>query len=429
MGRAWPRSALALPAAVFVAAALAFFAGTKPAPVSWNEYARLATVESLVERGTLKIGRSPLAARTRDKVLIDGSYYADKPPLLQVLAVPPYAALHAAGLSLASNDAYRPLTFLLVGLPAAGLLAFVAAFTRRHTGSVGAALGLAILLGACTLAWPYSLVFNNHMPAAIALLAAFAAVPPGPSTAGPARLLGAGALAGLAVGCELLAALPALALAVLVGARFRRGLLWFAAGGLAVSAVTVIADLATWGHWLPPYFATRGYRYAGSPYGQSVAGLIAPRNRLLNVASGTLGEQGVIAHSPAILLALVALVRVLRERSHPFRGHALAAAAGALAFAACVFVVSGAHGGQSYGNRHFLAVVPLLFFFVPLASRLPRSPLALAVIALLGLVGFVSAARGARDPWTAVPPPLYVEVRGPRLCNGLTQACWPTASP
>ena len=51
---------LSLPAGVFLVAALAFFAGTKTTATSWNERTRLATIESLVERGTFKIDGSSL---------------------------------------------------------------------------------------------------------------------------------------------------------------------------------------------------------------------------------------------------------------------------------------------------------------------------------------------------------------------------------
>ncbi len=424
----------ALPAGVFVVAALAFFVATKRSAVSWNEYSRLASVESLVERGTFKIGRSALGQRTRDKVLIDGSFYADKPPLLQLAAAAPYAALHAAGLRLAPDAcpgtgcAYRPLTFLVVGLPAAVMLALFSAFARDRTGSVPWAIGLTLILGACTLALPYSLVFNNHMPTAVALVAAYALVPAQPSGADGPRLFAAGALAGAAFGFELLAALPILALAGLVAWRSRRGVLAFAAGGVLVTAVSVAADLATWGHVLPPYFATHGYRYAGSPYGDHVAGLKDSGDPWLNLVEGTLGSQGVVAHSPALLLAVVALVQVLRARAHPYRHHARAAAVGALAFAACVFLMTRAHGGQSFGNRHFLAILPLLFFFLALVPS-PRTALGYAAVGLLALIGLVSASRGAREPWRAIPPPLYVDVledpARPRLCAGLVSACWP----
>jgi len=124
---------------VLGACALVFAAaGAKPFASSWNDGSRLASVESLVERGTFCIDDSvfhpPERARgalpyepsnpalhtgTLDKLLIDGRWYSDKPPLVSLPLAAAYRALMACG---APSPSERPdvfawvITVLLSGL-------------------------------------------------------------------------------------------------------------------------------------------------------------------------------------------------------------------------------------------------------------------------------------------------------------------------
>lgn len=426
------RRALLLPGAVFLAFAAVFLWQGRATMTSWPERSRLASVESLVERATFRIDGSSLAVSTKDKVRIRGHYYSDKPPLLQVLSAPAYWVLHQLGRSLDTSAcpgpqcAYRPLTFVMVGLPSALLLGLFAGFARKQLGAAATALAWTACLGAATVLWPYSLVFNNHVPAAITLLLAFALVPPAGQDPGSRWPLLAGAFAGLAAGFDLLAALPALALGVLVAVRSRPAALWFGFGMLVVTSVSVVADLMVCGNPLPPYFLPNGYRYPGSPF---AAGLQPPKDLLVRVVRGTIGAQGVFSHNPIVLVGVAGILELLRTRKHPLRGHAIAAGVGMLAFAAYVFLRTKADGGQAYGNRYFVSIVPLACAFGLWAGGRPRSRLVLGAISLAAAVGFISAARGARDPWKAVAPPLYLDVAASnhelRLCNGLAETCWP----
>jgi protein-S-isoprenylcysteine O-methyltransferase Ste14 len=58
---------------------------TKTIHQSWNESSRLATIEALVEHGTWRIDASPYAHQTGDKMLLDGHYYSEKPPLFAAI--------------------------------------------------------------------------------------------------------------------------------------------------------------------------------------------------------------------------------------------------------------------------------------------------------------------------------------------------------
>src|SRR5689334_14474649 len=113
------------PATAWVLAGLAFALaalGAHDQPGGFNDGSRLATAESLIERGTLAIDDSvfvhpppdlaergllpadpdpvySLARGTKDKLLIDGHYYSDKPMIPAVVNAAAYRLLMFVGLA------------------------------------------------------------------------------------------------------------------------------------------------------------------------------------------------------------------------------------------------------------------------------------------------------------------------------------------
>ncbi len=163
---------------------------------SFNDRSRMAAIESRVTRGTWIIDESPFR-RTVDRIYVDGHFYSDKPPVLSFLASGVYAVLHDGfGLSLDAGPcdldvgpchcralcdedpdwAYYVLTLTLIGLPSALMLALFYHMTSLFGLDNPAALLLTGTLGLATQVFPYSTVFNSHLPAAACLLAGFYAL-------------------------------------------------------------------------------------------------------------------------------------------------------------------------------------------------------------------------------------------------------------
>ena len=141
-----------------VLAGFTLFAAT----ISEHSRSRLATIESLVERGTFSIDGA--AYQTIDKVSIDGRFYSHQPPILAVAGAFAYYPLYLAGFRLIPGEriTYNLLTFALNGLPS--LIGLV--FFFRSLRWTPLPQTLHPLLGA-SLAWgtlwlPFSVVFNSH---------------------------------------------------------------------------------------------------------------------------------------------------------------------------------------------------------------------------------------------------------------------------
>src|SRR5712691_10009035 len=79
--------------------------------ISGDEIARLATVQSLVERGTLALDESAFAPPART-----GKLYADQPPMLAILLAGPYWLMHRIGLSFSTNPCLVMYLLTLIGV-------------------------------------------------------------------------------------------------------------------------------------------------------------------------------------------------------------------------------------------------------------------------------------------------------------------------
>jgi len=126
----------------------------RPYAGGWNDSSRLATVESLVDRGTFQIDDSiyvhtSLAARppfdegveffamngTKDKMLIDGHFYSDKSPVPAVLMAGAYQVLKWFGLEASERPDWfaRIMTWMFAGVPYV-FAVWCVARTARHLG-------------------------------------------------------------------------------------------------------------------------------------------------------------------------------------------------------------------------------------------------------------------------------------------------------
>jgi hypothetical protein len=156
-----------------------------PTRMSDNEVARLATVEALVEHGTLAVDRTSLQPR-RELIGImrvgkkqDGErHYSKQPPALAFFLAGPYWVMHQLGLSFSKDLALTSYLLTLLGatLPVAvagGLVYRMGRlFELRRPWRTG--LAFAAVFGSGLVS--YATVLNTHAPAAALILAASGAL-------------------------------------------------------------------------------------------------------------------------------------------------------------------------------------------------------------------------------------------------------------
>lgn len=310
-----------------LAAAVVALVGARPFAGGWNDGSRLAAAESLGERGTLVIDESlfvrvpppeegrpepyspPQPFGTLDKLLIDGHFYSDKPPVQAVLM----GSFHRVWLLLGGPPAAdRPELFCrFQTLVTSGLVYVLAVWCVVRLGRRLGLSGRTLLVyggssAFCTFAPTYSRYVNGHI-SLLGVTAALCLVLAKPDL-GRGRAAVAGLLAGfgytldlglgpgllLATGCYCVAvggrrtALP-----FVLGAAPWLGLhhaLNYAIGGTLAPANTVPEYLAWPGSPFTGAAMTGGWKHG--PFGLLVYG-----------ADLFVGKKGFLTHNLPLWLA------------------------------------------------------------------------------------------------------------------------------
>jgi hypothetical protein len=400
---------------------------------TWSPVSRFNLTRAIVEQGTLSI--DSFADNTGDRALYGGHWYSDKAPLPALLALPAYQAYHMMDRARGKAPAYevhgtaeRPAIRLTVNRSfqrglyvcslstvalsgvALGLILFE--LLRRRMSSSSALWGSAATL-LCTSIFPYATGFYGHVMAGAFLVGgALLLDPMRPATARrvnardgagepPAwgQAAGAGACLTAAIGCEYLAAVPALVLGLVLLAHqgrehWRRWLLGMALGALGPGLLIGAYHYACFGApWRTGYSFITNARFAAG-HASGFLGIRVPR---WDALSGLLFGRfrGLFYVAPVTLLLAIGMVARARLKD----GVALG---GALAFLALLLVNSSYYmwwGGAAAGPRHLVPVLGFLALGVPWiwAQRWSRWALiALGAISALNML--VIAGVGLEAP-------------------------------
>jgi hypothetical protein len=362
---------------------------------TWSPVSRFNLTRAIVEQRTLSI--DAFADNTGDRALHDGHWYSDKAPLPALLALPAYQAYHILDRARGKAPSYeargtvdRPATRLVVNRSfqrglyvcsvstvalsgvALGLTLFE--LLRRRMSSSSALWGSAATL-LCTSIFPYATAFYGHVMAGAFLSGAALLLDPlardrievkatdrQPSW-GHAAL--AGACLTAAVGCEYLAAVPALVLALAMLAQhrrehWRRWILGMALGALGPGLIIGAYHHACFGApWRTGYSFITNARFAAG-HATGFMGIRVPR---LDALSGLLFGRfrGLFYVAPVTLLLFIGVLARARLKDAVALG-------GALAFLALLLVNSSYYmwwGGAAAGPRHLVPVLGFLALGVP----------------------------------------------------------------
>jgi len=368
-----------------VAAGGAYFHGDLTA----NPASRYVQTVAVVARGDLHIDR--FVHLTPDWSFYGGHYYPNKPPGMALLGVPAYFLLyHLERLcgadpvdpaSRAWRVNHRLLSLVLNGLLVALAAAFLVATLARLGASPAASAAGALAWGAATLILPYTAALWPHPHVAALLMLALHHLVMHEDRADPRRLAAAGALAGLAVMSEYLAAVAVVGLAAVVARRGWRGLATFCAGGAPFLVILLIYQAACFGSpwstaqtYLNPAFAVPGV-HVEAPFAR----------RLFDLSIGP--YRGLFFHTPLLLLAVPGIARLWGDGRRALAlATAIVPAASLVALASLVVW----YGGASVGPRYLIPMVS--FLILPAALTFDRWPRAAV---LLGAVSLAHAAATA----------------------------------
>ena len=402
-----------------------------PDRMSDDELARLATVQALVEHGTLGIDDTAFADTTRAKVQRDGHWYSNQPPTFSVLLAGPYWALDRLGYSFASKGDWVMYLLTLVGTTLPVAFAGGLVYRMGRLFELGrpwrAGLALAVVMGSGLIS--YATVLNAHAPAAALVLASAACLVHVTITNrrlhGSVWLTLAGACAALAAAFE-----PAAVLFVLMFGAVVLALRWTPAqrvGGLVVYLLGAagpvllhvgLVQRTTGNVWQGCGLGReRPAADAAADEGGRIAGVSVtlpdsteeepePRSAwrpllagLGRVFAALFGRHGVFSHFPLVAFGVVGVTMVM-HRHWPSTTKVLASAtlAGALVIV-FLYAFRAINWGQAmFGTRWFVVFLPLTVFWSGAWLRRRHRPISWAVAAAVLGFSVVVSLLGATGP-------------------------------
>ena len=427
------------PVLVWVIAAFAFaFAAVSALPYAggWNDASRIASIESLADRGTFAIDASLFASSqpgsqsdTKDKLFIDGHFYSDKPPLPSVPLAGAYRALMLVGFP---RPAERPDVFcrvvviLLCGLSYAvaaacmWLLGRRAGLTPRWRLAWLAGLALANVLPA------YTRQANTHIAqtaavAGVAVLLGRVADAAARGRVAWAALVATGTLLGFAYNLDFGIGPPLVPAILAVIAIRTRSLVAVAVTALAVLPWVVAGhglNYAIGREWFRPLNMNPEYlRWPGSTFDPSnMTGVYRSRSAI-GVATYALellfGLRGFLTHNLPLLLAVPAAWLLLRRPGRD-RVELIGLVAWAVVGWALYTLLSNNRGGGCVSVRWFLPfLVPGFWVLARLLAEYPQFRPDFVALAAWGAV--LGAVMWWGGPWRLRMVPMYWPILGAAL--------------
>lgn len=420
---------------VAAVAALVAILSARPCAGSWNDGSRLASVESLVERGTLVIDDSiyldvpsahdpdapspydpavpALQCGTGDRILVNGHYYSHKSPVPSVLMAGLYAGLRQCGLTAREHPGWFAWSMCVGASGAAYVFAVVGVFLLGGALGLSARprLALAAALAFATTALNYSRQVNDH----ILLLALVVWLLLGMTRLVRQRpsallLVGLGSLAGLAYAVEMGAG-PLLLLCafgfVALHCRGLRPVAVFCLAALPWVGLHHALNYGIGGTLVPAASVPEFFRWPGSHFDETnMTGTWkhdGPTAFVVYACELLVGRRGFLGHNFPVLLAFPAVVLAVRRRvpELPLVAFAVCWSVGTwLLYAAG----SNNHAGVCCSVRWLVPLLGPAFYLVALLLREREAYLAdFAWLALCGLP--LSLFSWWNGPWTTLMPP------------------------
>lgn len=323
-----------------------------------NESSRFGVIQALGEQGVFHIERTNFAS-TVDRVEWNGHVYSDKPLPLSSAAAVVHGTVHRlTGINFSEN---RMLAIYLINLLFSGgcnILLFLWMFRllrRTCRGRIEVKWLLALAMCLSTWLLTYSVIFNNHTPAALAVLGLVIALekyrrrPTFRAAACAAAAAGAAGALDIPLGffCGIAAA-AGIALESPARQRLRPVLTVFAVGG-GIAAGIVLLNHIAYGTILPLYIA-------GGSYVPPLLWATMP----VYWYECLFGFRGLFSYQPFLLLIFPA-VWLLRKKLRVPEWTGLGIAAAVVVF---YLSLTGEYGGPSYGMRYLVPVIPVCWLVI-----------------------------------------------------------------
>lgn len=389
-------------------------------------YSRLATVYSLVHKGTFYID-APLnepanffEQHTIDKVMVkgervgpavkNGRLISSKPPILPLFMTGEYLVMRSLlGWTLEeSKDIDKILLWMTISLVGLSYVLTIFFFSRilRMLGADPLTTSILVFCVAfCTQLWGYSTLFNNHVPGTCALIIALYLVlglTEGKLQPHPWRFFGLGMASAFVFTLEMPATIFVAFALIFVLFKFpKQTLLWVFAGSLLPLITHFGIEYAVTGSILPAQSHKAWYWYESSYWRQPIQVDALNEPKSVYFFNMTFGRNGLFSLYPVLFMGIVSAFQALRKKSYPYRSHILSGL-GAFAILSLYYLFkTNNYGGEAYGFRWYIPAMPVLLLMGTPVLASFRKRWHWIFMSFLIALSFYSAWESTKVGWAA----------------------------
>lgn len=389
---------------------------------SANESSALALIKAIVEDHSLAINNFKDLASV-DVSLYNGNYYSDKPPGRAIFGIPVYILDKFFGFT-SEQQVYFSMEIITVMISALSVVLIYrfAIFLKIHKNT---ALILAIIYGFATISWAFSRTFFAHPYSAFFNLLALYTLLLALKKNERKYLI----YSGISMGISFLMEYTNFFVIIVFGAYYLYrnrlknipNIFILGISFLAVVSILLVYDYSIFGN---PLITTESYQLS---YGNIVQTQLFKTSELRNGLNGLLFSNtgGLFYFSPILLLSVFGLFQWIREdinnKKIEYRYLSLILLLSFVSVLLFYAAKEGWRGGNSFGPRYLLPVIP--FLLIPLGKAVQqnsKNKLFWIVFSIFFVYSiFVALLGGVNDPTPAeiFQDPIY-DHNLPILLNG-----------
>ncbi|MFH0873282.1 MAG: hypothetical protein V1846_00330 [Candidatus Komeilibacteria bacterium] len=375
---------------------------TKIVYSSANDLSRFFTIRSVGVEHTLVIFQDA-ETKYADTIYLPGrGWYSDKPPLLSITAAGIFLLLRSLGilsdpvLASSANANYYILTLIFSGLP---LLIFFWLWHRalKKMTLAKRSQNFWLLLGAGgTLLLPFATIFSNHVITALLAFVSFYLIIAKKITS--KTLWALGLLVGLLPAIDVpFGFFWLIIITLLIWPQIKKNYWPYLISLIPGIILTLFLNWLTSGNILPMYLVAKQYLSLPQNNWRTDLTIRPPWQIVVDFGQALVGlKKGLFVYTPILLLGFWALLRNTRSLLLGYQRQVLFW--GSLIYIFSVIALTNDLGGQSYGLRWALPLVPIWLWAA--AEYWPQlSTKSKYIWAIIGLFSVLMSIGGLIDPW------------------------------
>lgn len=400
-----------------------------------NPASRFLTMESLVEKGTFKITEK--YNYTCDKMFRDEDYYSSKPPVLSTMGAGIYYILHNFfNLNLpdkpyfyAENLSVYLITLILVGGTYLLLLFYfykilVLLKIRKEYQTL-----LLLGLGLGTLYLSYLPTLNNHTIAGSFLFIGFyylLKLRLGEAKDYKKNIILCGFFTSLSAVIDLPTGLTFLALfyIYIFFIISKRQTVYYILAGVPIIIFHLFLNLQITGDFLPVQFHPEFGDYKNLIWNLlGSSGIPHQQNSLIYAFNIFFGARGLLFYSPILIFAFYSIYKILKDKKNKFWKETILILSGFIIISLFYIIKIKDYAGCSYGFRWFIAITPIIYFFIIFLFTKKQSSKFKNIFTIVLIISIFISMVGLLNPWSRIhtfiqiPKEKSIIIHSPLLSN------------